>query len=143
MTRPRPSLQVGFDMTRSEPPPSSSEPDGDVVVPMDVLGAIEQESDDISLRYIDQLLALSGGDPYAQLVLIRVGLEAVDRHTERLKALRLEIAQRLREDGDPMTEIAEAAGVNDSYLARLIIKSGGARRSDRTRRRRRRRQLSE
>lgn len=110
---------------------------------MDVLGAIEQESDDISLRYIDQLLALSGGDPYAQLVLIRVGLAAVDRHTERLKALRLEIAQRLREDGDPMTEIAEAAGVNDSYLARLIIKSGGARRSDRTRRRRRRRQLSE
>jgi hypothetical protein len=107
-------------------------------VPLEVLSAVERESDEISMRYIDELMA-QADDPYAQLALIRVALEAVDRHAERLKALRLGIVVQQRDAGDPMTEIAAAAGVGDSYLSRLVIRAGGARRSDRTRRRRRRR----
>lgn len=138
MTAPRLTLHVGFDTTNRTRLPMSPELDNGPL-PGSVLNAIERESDEISMRYIDELMAQAQDDPYAQLVLIRVALEAVDRHSERLKALRLGVVKQQREAGDPMTEIAAAAGVNDSYLSRLVIEAGSSRRSDRTKRRRRRR----
>jgi hypothetical protein len=103
---------------------------------MNILDPIEREADNRSMEFIAHLIAQAKGDPYAELALIKVGLEASERHQDRLKARRLAIVQELRDAGEPMTEIAEAAGVNDSYLSRLAIQAGAARRSDRTRRRR-------
>lgn len=106
---------------------------------MNILDPIEREADSRSMEFIARLIEAAEGDPYAELALINIGLKASERHQERLKAHRLELVQQLRDEGDPMTEIAAAAGVGDSYLSRLVIQAGGARRSDRTRRRRRRR----
>lgn len=106
---------------------------------MNILDPIEREADNRSTEFIAHLVAQAKGDPYTELALINVGLKASERHQDRLKAIRLELVQQLRDAGDPMTAIAEAAGVNDSYLSRLVIQAGGVRRSDRTRRRRRRR----
>lgn len=107
---------------------------------MDILGPIQRDADNLSMEFIARLNAAAKDDPYLELQLLKIGLDSSDRHQERLKARRLELAQQLRDAGDPMTDIANAAGVNDSYLARKLIAAGSTRRSDRTRRRRRPRQ---
>jgi replication-associated recombination protein RarA len=101
-------------------------------------GTVRKKADEISQEYIEFLTKLADGDPQKLLSLLDTGLKASKRHQDRLKALRLQTVKDLRDAGVPMIEIAAAANVNDSYLARLVIADGGARRNDRTRRRRRR-----
>lgn len=105
---------------------------------MNVLGPIEREADERSVAFVQQLRDEAKGDLFAELELLDVGLQASKRHSDRMKARRLEIVKKLRNDGIPMTEIASAANMNDSYLARKVIADGGKRIVDRTRVRRRR-----
>lgn len=105
---------------------------------MNILDPVAREADDISMDFIQRIVKEADGDQAAMLQLIDVALKASQRHQKRLKALRLETAAQMRGAGVPMTEIAEAANVNDSYISRLLIAAGGTRRVDRTRTRRRR-----
>lgn len=99
--------------------------------------SIKRQADALSKSFIEQLEKAAGDDQYKLLSVVDVALQASKDHQDRLKEIRLKTVQQMREDGEPMTAIAEAANVNDSYLARLIIAAGGRRRVDRTRKRRR------
>lgn len=100
--------------------------------------AIKKQAEALSKSFIEQLEKAAGDDPAVLLEVVDAALQASKRHQDELKAIRLGAVQKMREDGVPMTEIAEAANVNDSYLARLVIMAGAPRRVDRTRKRRRR-----
>lgn len=106
---------------------------------MNILGPVDREVEEISTEFIDRLVKRADGDSKVLLQLVSVALRASEEHQDRLKAIRLEKAKHLRDAGVPMTEIAEAAGVNDSYISRLLIQAGSQRRVDRTRNRRVRR----
>lgn len=98
-----------------------------------------QAADGISVDMVDRLKQEADGDDYKLLDLLKENAEITKRHQERVWSARDEAAQRLRDAGVPMTEIADWAGVADSYLARRLIGAGGKRRVDRTRKQRRRR----
>jgi hypothetical protein len=102
------------------------------------IGPLGQVADEMSLEFIQRILKEADGQDPELVRLVADALEASERHHKRLQALRLEVVLRMRGAGVPMTEIADLARVNDSYLSRLVIRAGGGRRSDRTRPRRRR-----
>ena len=54
-----------------------------------------------------------------------------ERHLENLRLDRLRTAQRLRDDGYAMIDIAKWARVTDSYLTRRLIQNGARRRTAR------------
>lgn len=92
-------------------------------------------ADELSQEFIDDVMKAAGDSEKDALRLIADAIQASQRHEKRLQDLRLNLAQRMRDAGVPMTEIAEAAKVNDSYLARKLIAAGAVRRNDRRRRR--------
>lgn len=98
-----------------------------------------QVADSISIDMVNKLKHEADGDDYKLLDLLKENAEITKEHLERVWAARDEAAQRLRDAGVPMTEIADWAGVADSFLARRLIGAGGKRRVDRTRKQRRRR----
>ena len=59
---------------------------------------------------------------------IRDQIAHVDALSAKLRAERIRLAGQLRDEGVDMRVIAAAAGVSDSYLARILIRSGARRR---------------
>jgi hypothetical protein len=100
---------------------------------------IAQQGDDLAQQYIDQIVKIANGDDELLLKLLKAALSAGDRFQVLAREMRLNTAREMRERGVPMREISDAAGVGDSYLARILIEAGSSRRADRTRPRRRRR----
>jgi hypothetical protein len=104
---------------------------------------IAQQGDDLAHQYIEQIVKIADGDVELLLKLLEAALAAGARFQVLARELRLDTAREMRERGVPMRQISEAAGVGDSYLARILIKAGSSRRVDRTRPRRRRRRPPE
>lgn len=119
------------------PPPR---PDDRVQGRSSILNSVlSREADDLSQELIAKIVAEAGGDDRALLRLLADNSEVTKRHQDRLIAARDDAARRLRDAGVPMIDIAEDAGVTDSYLSRRVIKNGATRILDRTKPRRRRR----
>jgi hypothetical protein len=96
---------------------------------------VQQEVDAISKGIIDRITEIAGDDDRLLLRLLRPVAEVNSQHKERIMSVRDDAAKRLREAGVPMVEIADEAGVTDSYLFRQVIKRGSKRIKPRRRQR--------
>jgi hypothetical protein len=72
---------------------------------------------------ITALLA-DADDDHERLRRLAAYIREHDDRAERARAARIEIAARMRDEGVAMQEIAESAGVDDSYLSRVLLKTG-------------------
>jgi lipid A disaccharide synthetase len=70
-------------------------------------------------------------DDRALLDLLASRISEVEAYLRALRSARTEAAKRLHDLGVPMSTIARAARVTDSYLARQVYDAGGIRRIDR------------
>lgn len=85
------------------------------------------EIDEIIQTNLNAMIAEAGGDDEALLRMATRELTYCVRYRDLVEEVRDMTAARLRRRGVPMTQIANIAGVSDSYLSRRLIRNGATR----------------
>lgn len=98
--------------------------------------SLGRDADDLSIEIINRIVEAAGDDDLLKLKLLAENAAITKAHKERVETARDEAARRLRDAGVPMIDIADTAGVTDSYLSRRLISKGASRRKALSKRRR-------
>jgi hypothetical protein len=86
---------------------------------------------DWSVALLEPVLAID--DDEARLNALAVAVGEAEAHLDAARGARNYCAGRLRREGVAMVDIAKWARVTDSYLSRMLLKRGAARRTSRRR----------